>query len=353
MAAIALTGSASGIGAATRRRLEAAGHEVIGVDLRDAEVVADLGTAAGRDAAVAGVLERSGGVLDGYAGFAGVPATVDPPALLVHVSYFGSIAVLDGLRARARRAATAAAPWRSRPRPPPWRRSTRPSWPRASRVTRPGPRRSRPRAGSRTRASSSALARWVAPAARRRGPPTGSASTRWRPATRSRRSPRSPSPIPRSGRSCGRCRCRSAVGRIPTRSPPPRDWMLGERLLVPGRQRALRRRRHRRVGPPGHVLRRERDMEWDHSVDVLVMGSGGAGQTRRGARRRPGPRGPDRREGRHLGRVDRDVGRRRVDAEQPGHEGRRPRRLRGRGREVHDPPHRRHDPRGAAPHLHP
>ena len=99
MAAIALTGSASGIGAATRRRLEAAGHEVIGVDLRDAEVVADLGTAAGRDAAVAAVLERSDGVLDGYAGFAGVPATVDPPALLVHVSYFGSIAVLDGLRA--------------------------------------------------------------------------------------------------------------------------------------------------------------------------------------------------------------------------------------------------------------
>ena len=28
-------------------------------------------------------------------------------------------------------------------------------------------------------------------------------------------------------------------------------------------------------------------MEWDHSVDVLVMGSGGAGQTRRGARARP------------------------------------------------------------------
>jgi len=32
MAGIALTGSASGIGAATRRRLERAGHDVIGVD---------------------------------------------------------------------------------------------------------------------------------------------------------------------------------------------------------------------------------------------------------------------------------------------------------------------------------
>ncbi len=98
MAAIALTGSASGIGAATRRRLEAAGHDVIGVDLRDAEVLADLGTPAGRDAAIADVVERSGGALDGYAGFAGVPATVDPPAQLVHVSYFGSVAMLEGLR---------------------------------------------------------------------------------------------------------------------------------------------------------------------------------------------------------------------------------------------------------------
>ncbi len=98
MAAIALTGSASGIGAATRRRLEAAGRDVIGVDLRDAEVIADLGTPAGRDAAIADVVERSGGALDGYAGFAGVPATVDPPAQLVHVSYFGSVAMLEGLR---------------------------------------------------------------------------------------------------------------------------------------------------------------------------------------------------------------------------------------------------------------
>jgi NAD(P)-dependent dehydrogenase (short-subunit alcohol dehydrogenase family) len=97
MRTIALTGSASGIGAATRAALEADGDRVIGVDLRDAEVVADLGTADGRAAAVAGVLEACGGTLDGYAGFAGVPATVDPP-LLTKVSYFGSTAVLEGLR---------------------------------------------------------------------------------------------------------------------------------------------------------------------------------------------------------------------------------------------------------------
>ncbi len=36
-----ITGSASGIGAATRARLEATGDRVIGVDLRDADILAD------------------------------------------------------------------------------------------------------------------------------------------------------------------------------------------------------------------------------------------------------------------------------------------------------------------------
>jgi NADP-dependent 3-hydroxy acid dehydrogenase YdfG len=54
MTVCAITGSASGIGAAIRRRLEKDGARVIGIDLRDAEIVADLGTPAGRAAAVAG-----------------------------------------------------------------------------------------------------------------------------------------------------------------------------------------------------------------------------------------------------------------------------------------------------------
>jgi NAD(P)-dependent dehydrogenase (short-subunit alcohol dehydrogenase family) len=98
VATIALTGSASGIGAATRDALDGDGHRVIGVDLHDAEVVADLGTKDGRAVAIEGVLSASDGVLDGYAGFAGVPATVQPPSLLASVSYFGSVAMLEGLR---------------------------------------------------------------------------------------------------------------------------------------------------------------------------------------------------------------------------------------------------------------
>ena len=50
-----VSGAASGIGAATAALLREQGHRVIGVDLRDADVTADLGTAEGRAAAVAGV----------------------------------------------------------------------------------------------------------------------------------------------------------------------------------------------------------------------------------------------------------------------------------------------------------
>jgi NAD(P)-dependent dehydrogenase (short-subunit alcohol dehydrogenase family) len=92
---ICITGSAGGIGAATRVRLENEGARVIGVDVRDAEVIADLSTPAGRDAMVAAVGEQSGGVLDGLVAAAGIMGT-EP--LVVAINYFGAIATLDGLR---------------------------------------------------------------------------------------------------------------------------------------------------------------------------------------------------------------------------------------------------------------
>lgn len=91
-----ITGSASGIGRATRHQLEAAGHRVIGVDLRDAEITADFSTAAGRAAAVEGVLAASGGVLDGLVPCAGVSGAA--PELVVSINYFGALAVVEGLR---------------------------------------------------------------------------------------------------------------------------------------------------------------------------------------------------------------------------------------------------------------
>ena len=93
-----VSGAASGIGAATAEHLRGLGHHVIGVDLRDADVVADLGTTEGRAAAVAGVLERTD-VVHGLVPCAGVAGlTGVDPQLLVSVNFFGSIALVRGLR---------------------------------------------------------------------------------------------------------------------------------------------------------------------------------------------------------------------------------------------------------------
>jgi NAD(P)-dependent dehydrogenase (short-subunit alcohol dehydrogenase family) len=95
---VAVTGSASGIGAAVRARLATEGTRVIGVDRDAADVRADLGTAAGRAAAVRGVLAACGGRLDGAVACAGVGPHTEPWATIVSVNYFGAQAVLDGLR---------------------------------------------------------------------------------------------------------------------------------------------------------------------------------------------------------------------------------------------------------------
>ena len=94
---MAVTGSASGIGAAVRRRLERSGMQVIGVDLHDAEVVADLSEPDGRALAVASVGERAGGRLDGLVACAGIGPQVVPIPLIAAVNFFGALAVLDGV----------------------------------------------------------------------------------------------------------------------------------------------------------------------------------------------------------------------------------------------------------------
>jgi NAD(P)-dependent dehydrogenase (short-subunit alcohol dehydrogenase family) len=97
MGTICITGSGSGIGAATKARLEGNGHRVIGVDLRNADVVADLSTDEGRAAAVAGVLDRCDGTLDGLVPGAGL-SDPHPARRIAAVNYFGAIATVEGLR---------------------------------------------------------------------------------------------------------------------------------------------------------------------------------------------------------------------------------------------------------------
>ncbi len=98
MGTFVVTGSASGMGLATATQLKDQGHDVIGIDLRDAEVIADLATSAGRQSAMDDVRRRTS-ALDGVATFAGVGgATGRPSSLLVSLNYFGSIELLAGLR---------------------------------------------------------------------------------------------------------------------------------------------------------------------------------------------------------------------------------------------------------------
>jgi len=94
---IAVTGSGSGIGAAVYGRFERSGARVIGVDLRDAEVIADLSHPEGRAQAVEGVTERCGARLDGVVVCAGLGPQVDPTELIAAVNFFGAVGVLDGL----------------------------------------------------------------------------------------------------------------------------------------------------------------------------------------------------------------------------------------------------------------
>ena len=110
MPTVVVTGAASGIGAACVRRLVAAGYSVIGVDRRDAEVQADLGTTEGRAAAIEDVVEMAADGIDGVvtcAGLAGAPSR--PGSVLASVNYFGTVALLEGLRALLAEAPAAAA----------------------------------------------------------------------------------------------------------------------------------------------------------------------------------------------------------------------------------------------------
>ena len=52
MASYALTGGATGIGAALKQQLISAGHQVITVDIKEGDIIADLSTLEGRQAAI-------------------------------------------------------------------------------------------------------------------------------------------------------------------------------------------------------------------------------------------------------------------------------------------------------------
>lgn len=98
MGIYAVTGSASGMGGAVVEKLRSGGHTVIGVDIRNADIVADLSTPAGRRGAAADVLSACEGVLDGAVLAAGLGPTRGAERLITEVNYFGVVDLLQAWR---------------------------------------------------------------------------------------------------------------------------------------------------------------------------------------------------------------------------------------------------------------
>jgi NAD(P)-dependent dehydrogenase (short-subunit alcohol dehydrogenase family) len=93
----AMTGGATGIGAALRQQLQQAGHEVISIDIKEGDIIADLSTSSGRDSALAAVRARAADGLDGFIACAGLPP-VAPARTIAAVNYFGAVDLASGLQ---------------------------------------------------------------------------------------------------------------------------------------------------------------------------------------------------------------------------------------------------------------
>jgi NAD(P)-dependent dehydrogenase (short-subunit alcohol dehydrogenase family) len=97
MATYAMTGGATGIGACLKEMLFSQGDEVIVVDIKEGDIIADLATAEGRQAAINGIQARAPEGLDGFIPCAGLPPVARPLSLIAQVNYFAVTETVEGL----------------------------------------------------------------------------------------------------------------------------------------------------------------------------------------------------------------------------------------------------------------
>ncbi len=99
MGTYALTGGASGIGEALAEQLRDAGHKIINVDIKDADIIADLTTSEGRTTAIEQIKALAPEGLDGFIPLAGLGGGTGHPArLITALNYFGAVLLTEGLR---------------------------------------------------------------------------------------------------------------------------------------------------------------------------------------------------------------------------------------------------------------
>ena len=95
---VVISGSASGIGLATKQKLESQGDRIIGIDIRDADIVADLSKPEGRTQAIEEALAATSNEIDCVVLSAGLSGVNTPGDMTMSVNYFGSVELFDGLR---------------------------------------------------------------------------------------------------------------------------------------------------------------------------------------------------------------------------------------------------------------
>ena len=92
-----VTGGVTGIGRATVKQLRDAGHTVIVVDIHDADIIADLSTEAGRQAAIDGIHDLAPDGVDGFVPCAGIAPPATPASKILQVNFFGVVNTFKGI----------------------------------------------------------------------------------------------------------------------------------------------------------------------------------------------------------------------------------------------------------------
>lgn len=91
-----LTGGATGIGAAIKQQLLDQGNDIVVIDLKDGDYLADLGDPAARKTVIEQV-KADHPSIDGLITCAGVASQFPNPAKILQINYFGTVEIIEGL----------------------------------------------------------------------------------------------------------------------------------------------------------------------------------------------------------------------------------------------------------------